>query len=272
MGWKGDSGNRRNGPCHNPWRHGRTPGGSSGGTAAAAVAGYGPLHQGSDGAGSVRIPASLLRRRRPEADLRADPAVPAERRRDGLAHRPHHAHGRRHRADARRHGGPGRARSHVGRSALPLLPRRAGRTARAAPGRLQPRPRLRRRRAGRRRARRRRGRRAARARAPRRRGRARARRPVVDRGDDLGHGHGGAARRSLRRGARPARPRPRRRDRVGAEALRRRAGPRVPGARRLGRPAAARARRLRRAGLPDAALRRVRAPATTIRARSPAAR
>ena len=59
MGWKGDSGNRRNGPCHNPWRHGRTPGGSSGGTAAAAVAGYGPLHQGSDGAGSVRIPASF---------------------------------------------------------------------------------------------------------------------------------------------------------------------------------------------------------------------
>ncbi len=59
LGWKGDSGNRRNGPCHNPWRQGRTAGGSSGGTAAAAAAGFGPLHQGSDGAGSVRIPASF---------------------------------------------------------------------------------------------------------------------------------------------------------------------------------------------------------------------
>jgi len=59
MGWKGDSGNRRNGPCHNPWQHGRTAGGSSGGTAAAAAARCGPLHQGSDGAGSVRIPAGF---------------------------------------------------------------------------------------------------------------------------------------------------------------------------------------------------------------------
>ena len=56
---EGDSGNRRNGPCHNPWQRGRTAGGSSGGTAAAAMAGYGPLHQGSDGAGSVRIPAGF---------------------------------------------------------------------------------------------------------------------------------------------------------------------------------------------------------------------
>jgi aspartyl-tRNA(Asn)/glutamyl-tRNA(Gln) amidotransferase subunit A len=59
LGWKGDSGNPRNGPCHNPWRHGLTAGGSSGGSAAAAAACFGPLHQGSDGAGSVRIPASF---------------------------------------------------------------------------------------------------------------------------------------------------------------------------------------------------------------------
>jgi len=58
-GWKGDSGNPLNGPCHNPWRHGRTAGGSSGGAAAAAAAGFGPLHQGSDGAGSIRIPAGF---------------------------------------------------------------------------------------------------------------------------------------------------------------------------------------------------------------------
>jgi aspartyl-tRNA(Asn)/glutamyl-tRNA(Gln) amidotransferase subunit A len=59
LGWKGDSGNSLNGACHNPWRHGRTAGGSSGGAAAAAAAHLGQLHQGSDGAGSIRIPAAF---------------------------------------------------------------------------------------------------------------------------------------------------------------------------------------------------------------------
>jgi aspartyl-tRNA(Asn)/glutamyl-tRNA(Gln) amidotransferase subunit A len=59
LGWKGDSGNRVVGPTHNPWRHGRTAGGSSGGAGAAVAAGLGPLAQGSDGAGSIRIPAAL---------------------------------------------------------------------------------------------------------------------------------------------------------------------------------------------------------------------
>ena len=59
LGWKGDSGNRLVGPTHNPWRHGRTAGGSSGGAAAAVAAGFGPLAQGSDGAGSIRIPAAF---------------------------------------------------------------------------------------------------------------------------------------------------------------------------------------------------------------------
>jgi aspartyl-tRNA(Asn)/glutamyl-tRNA(Gln) amidotransferase subunit A len=59
FGWKGDSGNRLIGPTHNPWRHGRTAGGSSGGAAAAVAAGLGPLAQGSDGAGSIRIPAGF---------------------------------------------------------------------------------------------------------------------------------------------------------------------------------------------------------------------
>ena len=36
LGWKGDTSNRVVGSTHNPWRHGRTPGGSSGGAAAAA--------------------------------------------------------------------------------------------------------------------------------------------------------------------------------------------------------------------------------------------
>ncbi len=59
LGWKGDSGNRVVGPTHNPWQHGKTPGGSSGGASAAVVAGLGPLAQGTDGAGSIRIPAGL---------------------------------------------------------------------------------------------------------------------------------------------------------------------------------------------------------------------
>ncbi len=59
LGWKGDSGNRVNGPVHNPWMYGRTAGGSSGGAAAAVALGMGPLAQGTDGAGSIRIPSSF---------------------------------------------------------------------------------------------------------------------------------------------------------------------------------------------------------------------
>ncbi len=59
LGWKGDSTNRIIGSTHNPWKYGRTAGGSSGGGTAAVAAGLGPLAQGSDGAGSIRIPASF---------------------------------------------------------------------------------------------------------------------------------------------------------------------------------------------------------------------
>ena len=49
---------RLHGVTHNPWRYGRTVGGSSGGSAAAVAGGLVALATGGDGGGSIRIPAS----------------------------------------------------------------------------------------------------------------------------------------------------------------------------------------------------------------------
>lgn len=57
--WKGLTDSPRFGITRNPWNLERTPGGSSGGAAAGVAAYMGPLALGTDGSGSVRIPAAF---------------------------------------------------------------------------------------------------------------------------------------------------------------------------------------------------------------------
>jgi len=57
FGWSGISRNPVTGVTHNPWKRGFNAGASSAGAGAAAAAGFGPLHVGSDGAGSIRMPS-----------------------------------------------------------------------------------------------------------------------------------------------------------------------------------------------------------------------
>ncbi|MFN0313713.1 MAG: amidase [Burkholderiales bacterium] len=59
FGWSGVSRSPVTGITHNPWKHGMNAGASSAGAGVCAAAGIGPLHQGSDGAGSVRMPAAF---------------------------------------------------------------------------------------------------------------------------------------------------------------------------------------------------------------------
>jgi aspartyl-tRNA(Asn)/glutamyl-tRNA(Gln) amidotransferase subunit A len=58
-GWKGVTDSPMTGITRNPWDTSRTPGGSSGGAAVAAALGMAALNVGTDGGGSIRIPAAF---------------------------------------------------------------------------------------------------------------------------------------------------------------------------------------------------------------------
>ena len=75
FGWKGVTDSPLTGITRNPWNKAKTPGGSSGGAAAAVAAGMGPLAVGTDGGGSIRIP------------VRASPASSASRPRSAACRR-----------------------------------------------------------------------------------------------------------------------------------------------------------------------------------------
>ena len=59
FGWKALGDSPLTGITRNPWDLARTPGGSSAGRRRLARVGIGPLHLGSDGAGSIRTQSRL---------------------------------------------------------------------------------------------------------------------------------------------------------------------------------------------------------------------
>src|SRR3989454_5099400 len=88
FGWLGVTHNLLFGATRNPWALDRSPGGSSGGASAAAAAGLGPLHIGTDGGGAIPIPASFARIFRFKAAWGGLPAHPPNRAVESSHNRP----------------------------------------------------------------------------------------------------------------------------------------------------------------------------------------
>ncbi|MHA1554522.1 MAG: amidase, partial [Alphaproteobacteria bacterium] len=78
FGCKGVTENPLTGITRNPWNLEKTPGGSSGGGTAALAAGMGPLAVGSDGGGSIRVPASFCGVYGIKASFGVVPAYPGQ--------------------------------------------------------------------------------------------------------------------------------------------------------------------------------------------------
>ena len=109
FGWIGITDNLLFGVTRNPWSLDHTPGGSSGGAAAAVAAGLAPLAVGTDGGGSIRKPASFTGTFGLKASYGRVPPSPRGRV-ERLPRRPPDAHGEGRRADAERDGRSRRAR------------------------------------------------------------------------------------------------------------------------------------------------------------------
>ena len=77
FGWKGVTDSPLAGITRNPWNTDMTPGGSSGGAAAAVAAGMGQLAIGTDGGGSIRIPCGFTGLTGIKATFGRVPAFPA---------------------------------------------------------------------------------------------------------------------------------------------------------------------------------------------------
>ena len=140
FGWKGVTDSALTGITRNPWDPTKTPGGSSGGAAVAAATGMAALNIGTDGGGSIRIPAGFTGIFGLKPSFGRVPAYPLEPVRHRLASRPDDPHGARRGADAV---GDGPARpARLDRPALPgdRFHRRAGGRRPRPAHRLSPRP------------------------------------------------------------------------------------------------------------------------------------